>query len=264
MCESCWQTTDVPEDDDGNIVAPNWGHVATEINWKLLDASICYAIIYPERFDMNSWVKTFGDIPDAALNGTIPESAKPDNTWITQVEAKAVRTPSLCGTTACLAGTALHLSGYRPVVYREGRSDDWTLDAERMVAPGNTKVEHVPVAASRELGISVHVQKFLNQETLDTLFYGPNIRTVIDFRNALAVKVGAPERDFAEAYAAERVLDEIDAAQVVLRYDVDGNPVGADLPQTEHTVGYDEAADAELAEVDVDVDDDPNPDLTVH
>ena len=120
-------------------------------NFEKLDAAITYGVEHPEEFDMNDWMVL-----------------------------------KSCGTTACLAGTAAHLNGWKPTHFRPldpGDPDD-SIGFAYVTKGGVEKViEHV---GRDELG--------LTQAQADDIFYADDIAEVIQIRNAYARAENVPER----------------------------------------------------------------------
>lgn len=181
-------------------------------NWELLDAAITHAILHPETFDMGTWI--------------VPAGASPERLNMARY------TGNTCGTTACLAGTVLHLSGYR--AYWTAPSEDpatWRFHGSVMARPGTPDhgalrgmlgnedeiraghVVYVSIEANRLLAIPYEVQQWVEETGGGSLFYGDDVDDVIRFRNHLADACGQPQRDFAEVHAARAVLDRLATAQ---------------------------------------------------
>lgn len=205
MCEDC------------QVTEPDWSTL--NVNWDLFDTSIEYAIIYPDRFDMGSW----GNLPNGEVYDGCPvvDDNHIDGTIGTSVVDHIVK-DSLCGTTACMAGTALLMSGYSFVTRRLGHR--WVLDIGRMADPDGATVVHVPTEAYKALGITEQANNYINaNEDVLELFYGDDVNDVIAYRNALAVKCGRPERTFDEVFAAGEEYEQAwDAATANRR---DGEPI---------------------------------------
>lgn len=242
MCESCNMNYE-----EGYDAEPNWREplpatpetedapardaqppVVEQVNWELLDQSIRYAILHPDQFDMKSWAaRPEGNLLEAAwVNGQVAETV--DSGYYPQHLVKV--SPTACGTTACLAGTALLLKGYAFAA----RRDEWTdrqwdaeagdyktvkqrefyLNHEQMATPDGARLVYVAAAAAQELGISDHVQYWLKNHSghYVTLFYGGDVHDVIEFRNELARRCGVDEDDFRPYFDAAKLYEQVNAA----------------------------------------------------
>lgn len=117
------------------------------INFERLDAAITHGFEHPEEFNMDSWFE---------------------------------RTP--CGTTGCLAGTAVQQAGWTPrfgggfgsteAVYKGGQQRSVRYLAAELLA--------------------------LDGDQASLIFYQPHIEAVIALRNRWAREAGVPERAWGE------------------------------------------------------------------
>ena len=125
-------------------------------DFERLDEAITYAAEHPNEFDMNSWF-----------------NVKP------------------CGTTACLAGTAAMLAGWKPAL--DG-SDYFPGEWDSVVKPGMTEPQQ-----AEDVAMSI----FDFTEVQSSIFYLPDLWSVIQRRNEWAVKEGHPERQWDGVEATE-------------------------------------------------------------
>ena len=131
------------------------------INFERLDAAITYAAAHPAKFDMYTWFKQ-----------------------------------TRCGTTACLAGTALLQAGYEPRFTASGRAEDLELfdedgDPYAITAVWLDGVAYpVSETAAELLG--------LTDDQADDIFNLADLDEVIEMRNAWAAESGVPERSWGE------------------------------------------------------------------
>lgn len=184
---------------------PDWAKARETINWKLLDLCIEHAILHPEQFDMMEWMSTRYDddiVPDTHVNGPVGDDE----------DMRIVR-PS-CGTSACLAGTAVLLTGHHPVVYNDGGV--WVLDENNVATTDGETIIPVEDAARDLLGVR-HLDLSVVREMdhyYPGLFYGPDVESVIEWRNTAARLCGVKERGFTTARKARKLLDKLDTAWV--------------------------------------------------
>ena len=115
-------------------------------NFEKLDAAITYGVQHPEEFDMSEWLRI-----------------------------------SACGTTACLAGTAALLEGWKPTL-EAGEWGTWAIVEDR---EGNAR--DVDDVAMEILGLTPGQYP---------VFLAGDIDEVIKMRNAWAEKEGVPERQW--------------------------------------------------------------------
>jgi len=131
------------------------------IDFERLDAAITYASEHPAEFDMYTWFKQ-----------------------------------TRCGTTACLAGTALLQAGYEPRFTASGRAEDVDLldadgDPYSITAAWRDGVAYpVSETAAELLGLTV--------DQADEIFNLADLDEVIEMRNHWAAEAGVPERIWGE------------------------------------------------------------------
>lgn len=116
-----------------------------DINFERLDAAITYGFEHPDEFNMDSWLRR-----------------------------------TSCGTTGCLAGTAVRQAGWVPRHFDErGMANSVTRgDQERLVV----------TLAAELLG--------LNLAQVEEIFYASDLTVVIKVRNQWARRAGVPERNW--------------------------------------------------------------------
>lgn len=114
-------------------------------NFFELDRAITHAVEHPEQFSMNDWLRV-----------------------------------SRCGTTACLAGTAALLNGWKP------ERPDWQGNFSAVLHPSLGVVRDVETLGRDILG--------LTDEQASDVFYVESIAEVIKLRNQWAQEEGLPVR----------------------------------------------------------------------